>query len=53
MHRTIEEEDYYIIYSYGKIEEPRLKTPIEEYTSNNTYKLSEDEIFNLLKKKSG
>lgn len=50
MHRTIEEEDYYIIYSYGKIEEPRLKTPIEEYTSNNTYKLSEDEIFNLLKK---
>jgi len=50
MHRTIEEEDYYIIYSYGKIEKPRLKTPIEEYTSNNTYKLSKDEIFNLLKK---
>lgn len=48
--RTIEEDEYFIIYPYGYIDKPNLKSEIEEYTSNNTYILNENEIYYILKK---
>jgi len=48
--RTIEEDEFFVIYPYGKIDKPKLRKEIEEYTSQNTYILNKEEIFKLLKK---
>lgn len=49
MRRAVETEEYYVIYPYGKLDEPKLITNLKEYASNTTRMLSIDEIISLLK----
>lgn len=49
MRRSMEEENNYIVYDYGKLKEPGLiNKSFEEYTSNITKRLSQEEIIKLL-----
>ena len=50
MKRAIETEEFYIIYGYNKLKNPKLLREIDEYTSENTRQLGKDEILSLLKK---
>lgn len=50
MRRAVETEAHYIIHPYGKLEKPRLIRALNEYMSNNTKMLNEDEITSLLKR---
>ena len=49
MHRAVETETHYVIYPYGKIEKPLLMCDLNEYTSDSSRILSENEIISLLK----
>ncbi|MBT9148360.1 MAG: UDP-N-acetylglucosamine 4,6-dehydratase (inverting) [Syntrophomonadaceae bacterium] len=50
MRRAVETEEHYVIYPYGKLEKPSLLRDLNEYASNNTQMLNEDEIISLLKR---
>lgn len=52
MNRSIETEDNYIIYPYGKLERPKLLSKIEEYTSFNTRRMDRAELKEFLEKTS-
>lgn len=52
MRRAIETENYYTIYPYGKLEKPILLRGLNEYTSNNTQILNQEEIISLLEKEN-
>jgi len=49
MRRAFETENHYIIYPYGATKSPYLVGEVEEYTSFNTKRLSEEEIEVLLR----
>jgi FlaA1/EpsC-like NDP-sugar epimerase len=50
MRRAAEDEEYYIIYPPGTKGVPKVKTPLLEYTSENTSRLSKKELHDLLEK---
>lgn len=50
MRRSIETDDNYVIYPYGKLAKPNLLSKIEEYTSFNTKRMNKIEIKMLLEK---
>ena len=50
MRRAVETETHYTIHPYGKLEKTLLMRDLNEYTSDNTQILNEDEITTLLKK---
>lgn len=52
MRRTVETENHYVIYSYGKLEKSRLINDLKEYASDNTQILNEEEIISLLRKEN-
>jgi len=49
MRRAVETETHYVIHPFGKLEKPHLMSDLNEYASNNTKMLNEDEIVSLLK----
>jgi FlaA1/EpsC-like NDP-sugar epimerase len=50
MRRAVETGTHYVIHPYGKLEKPHLIRDLNEYTSDNTHILNEEEIVSLLKK---
>jgi FlaA1/EpsC-like NDP-sugar epimerase len=50
MHRAVETGEHYVVYPYGELEKPSLLRDLNEYASNNTQILNEDEIIPLLKR---
>lgn len=50
MRRAEETETHYKIHPYGTLEKPILLNSLNEYASNNTHILKEDEIISLLNK---
>lgn len=50
MRRAVETEEHYVIYPYGKLEKPCLIRDLNEYNSNNTQMLEDNEIVSLLKR---
>lgn len=50
MRRAIETEEHYVIYPYDKLKKHSLLRDLNEYCSNNTQILNEDEIISLLKR---
>jgi FlaA1/EpsC-like NDP-sugar epimerase len=50
MRRAVEDKEHYIIYPSGTKEVPRIQTPLLEYTSEKTCRLSKEELRILLEK---
>lgn len=50
MQRAVETEEHYVIYPYGKSSEPKLINDLNEYSSDKTHMLNQNEIISLLKK---
>lgn len=50
MKRVVETDENYVIYPYGKLESPKLRTRMDEYTSANTKQMGRDEIKAMLAK---
>ena len=50
MRRAVETEEHYIIYPHGELEKPSLLRDLNEYNSNNTQMLEDNEIVSLLKR---
>ena len=50
MRRAVETEEHYVIYPYGELKKPSLLRDLNEYTSNNTQMLEDNEIVSLLKR---
>jgi UDP-N-acetylglucosamine 4,6-dehydratase len=50
MRRAIEEDEYYIVCPYWAEGAPKLRRELFEYTSQNTQRLSKEELRQLLKK---
>ena len=49
MRRAVETEEHYVIYPYGELEKTSLLRDLNEYNSNNTQMLEDNEIMSLLK----
>ncbi|MCE7699586.1 MAG: polysaccharide biosynthesis protein [Methanobacterium paludis] len=50
MRRAIETDNHYVIYNHGELDKPILIRDLNEYGSNNTKILNDEEIFSLLTK---
>lgn len=50
MRRALETKEHYVIYPYGGLEKSSLLRDLDEYNSNNTHMLNNDEIVSLLKR---
>ena len=50
MRRAVETEEHYVVHPYGELEKPSLLRDLNEYNSNNTQMLEDNEIVSLLKR---